>query len=77
MVYSRYDMSSGPGVAYQWDINVCHKWYFVQHSAGNVPDKGQLPSDMWDGVESASRQKECMRLSAPRQMIECVTAERS
>ena len=47
MVYSRYDMSSGPGVAYQWDMNVCHKWYFVQHSAGNVPYKGQLPSDMW------------------------------
>lgn len=49
MVYSRYDMSSGPGVAYQWDMNVCHTWYFVQNEAGNVPYKGQLPSDVWDG----------------------------
>jgi hypothetical protein len=49
MVYSRYDMSSGPGVAYQWDMNVCHTWYFVQHEAGNVPYQGQLPTDVWDG----------------------------
>ncbi|WP_081288548.1 hypothetical protein [Mycobacterium asiaticum] len=49
MVYSRYDMSSGPGVAYQWDMNVCHTWFWVQNSAGNVPYKGELPSDVWDG----------------------------
>ena len=49
MAYSTYDMSSGPGVAYQWDMNVCHTWYFVQNSAGNVPYKGELPSDVWDG----------------------------
>ena len=49
MAYSRYDMSSGPGVAYQWDMNICHTWYFVQHEAGNVPYKGQLPTDVWDG----------------------------
>ena len=24
-------------IAYQWDMNVCHTWYFVEHEAGNVP----------------------------------------
>lgn len=49
MTYSRYDMSSGPGVAYQWDMNVCHTWYFVTGSRGNVPYQGHLPSGVWDG----------------------------
>ncbi|BBX86729.1 hypothetical protein [Mycolicibacterium aubagnense] len=49
MTYSRYDMSSGPGIAYQWDMNVCHTWYFVKGSLGNVPYQGHLPSGVWDG----------------------------
>lgn len=48
MMYSRYDMSSGPGVGYQWDANVCHTWYWV-NGIGNVPYQGKLPSDVWDG----------------------------
>jgi len=44
MTYSRYDMSSGPGVAHQWDMNVCHTWYFVRGSLGSVPYQGHLPS---------------------------------
>ena len=28
MVYSSFDPSTGPGVAYQWDMNVCHTWYW-------------------------------------------------
>lgn len=48
MVYSRYDMGSGPGLYYQWDMNVCHTWYWT-NGQGNVPYQGSLPSDVWDG----------------------------
>jgi hypothetical protein len=50
MVYSRYDMSSGPGLKYQWDMNICHTWYWV-NGTGNVPYDGSLPSDVWDGPD--------------------------
>ncbi|WP_082956536.1 MULTISPECIES: hypothetical protein [unclassified Mycobacterium] len=40
---------TGPGVAYQWDMNVCHTWYWVANGKGNVPYKGHLPSGVWDG----------------------------
>ncbi len=36
MVYSSFDPSTGPGIAYQWDMNVCHTWYWVK-SGVNVP----------------------------------------
>lgn len=49
MTYSRYDMSSGPGLGYQWDMNICHTWYFVKGNTGNVPYQGHLPSGVWDG----------------------------
>jgi len=54
MVYSSFDPSTGPGVAYQWDTNVCHTWYWVK-SGGNVPYKGQLPSTVWDGEDPPNR----------------------
>lgn len=50
MVYSRYDPSSGPGLKYQWDMNVCHTWYWV-NGTGNVLYDGSLPSDVWDGPD--------------------------
>lgn len=40
---------NGPGVAYNWDMNVCHTWYWVRDGKGNVPFQGQLPSGVWDG----------------------------
>jgi hypothetical protein len=40
---------NGPGVAYGWDMNICHTWYWVRDEAGNVPYKGKLPSGVWDG----------------------------
>jgi hypothetical protein len=48
MVYSRFNPSSGPGPGYQWDMTVCHTWYWV-NGTGNVPFEGRLPSDVWDG----------------------------
>lgn len=54
MVYSTFDPSTGPGVAYQWDMNVCHTWYWVK-SGGNVPYQGQLPSSVWDGEDPPNR----------------------
>ena len=49
MVYSRFDTSTGPGTAYQWDMSICHTWYWVAHEKGNVPFEGHLPSGVWDG----------------------------
>jgi hypothetical protein len=40
---------AGPGVYYNWDMNVCHTWYWVAHEKGNVPYQGSLPSGVWDG----------------------------
>ncbi len=54
MVYNRYDLSSGPGVAYQWDMNACHTWYWTKGSDGNVPYRGELPSGVWDGENPPS-----------------------
>jgi hypothetical protein len=54
MVYSSFDPATGPGVAYQWDMNICHTWYWVK-SGGNVPYKGQLPSTVWDGEDPPNR----------------------
>jgi hypothetical protein len=60
MVYSTYDLSSGPGVAYQWDMNICHTWYWTKLSDGNVPYKGELPSGVWDGENPPSiREDSC------------------
>lgn len=59
MVYSRYDMGSGPGLFYQWDMNVCHTWYWV-NGTGNVPYQGSLPSDVWDGPDGPpAKQDSC------------------
>jgi hypothetical protein len=40
---------AGPGVYYNWDMNICHTWYWVAHEQGNVPYQGSLPSGVWDG----------------------------
>jgi hypothetical protein len=40
---------NGPGLAYSWDMNICHTWYRLKDRKGNVPYKGSLPSDVWDG----------------------------
>ena len=41
---------SGPGTAFNWDMNICHTWYWVKGGQGNVPFKGQLSSsNVWDG----------------------------
>jgi hypothetical protein len=55
MQYSYNDPSSGPGLNYVWDMNVCHTWYrLVNNKYGNVPYRHLdgtvgLPSDVWDG----------------------------
>jgi hypothetical protein len=49
MVWQHDAQRTGPGIAYQWDMNVCHTWYRVAHEKGNVPYQGSLPSDVWDG----------------------------
>jgi hypothetical protein len=40
---------AGPGAYYNWDMNICHTWYWVAHEQGNVPYQGSLPSGVWDG----------------------------
>jgi hypothetical protein len=40
---------AGPGLYYNWDMNICHTWYWVAHEQGNVPYQGSLPSGVWDG----------------------------
>jgi hypothetical protein len=41
---------TGPGPAYSWDMNICHTWFWLANgNQGNVPYKGKLPSDVWDG----------------------------
>ena len=49
MVYQPTTSETGPGIAYDWDMNICHTWYRVANAKGNVPYKGRLPSDVWDG----------------------------
>jgi hypothetical protein len=53
MVYSTTAYLSGadngPGLAYSWDMNICHTWYRLRDRKGNVPYFGSLPSDVWDG----------------------------
>jgi hypothetical protein len=58
MVYHSFDASSGPGLAYQWDMNVCHTWYWVKSGTGNVPFEGRLPSGVWDGEDPPTRQQD-------------------
>jgi hypothetical protein len=41
---------TGPGPYYNWDMNVCHTYYWV-NGTGNVPYKGELPSDLYDGTD--------------------------
>ena len=49
MVYQPAGYATGPGSAYSWDMTVCHTWYWVKNAQGNVPYKGALPSNVWDG----------------------------
>jgi len=58
MVYYRFDTSTGPGIPYQWDMNVCHTWYWVKSGTGNVPYEGSLPSNVWDGEDPPTRQQD-------------------
>jgi hypothetical protein len=32
----------------EWDWNVCHTYYWT-NGKGNVPYRGYLPSELWDG----------------------------
>jgi hypothetical protein len=49
MFHAPRGAQNGPGVAYNWDMNICHTWYWVPLNMGNVPYKGELPSGVWDG----------------------------
>jgi hypothetical protein len=52
MVYApdqRMAQHTGPGSFYSWDMNVCHTWFWLASEHGNVPFKGKLPSNVWDG----------------------------
>jgi hypothetical protein len=40
---------TGPGPLYSWDMNVCHTWWVLATSQGNVPFRGKLPTNIWDG----------------------------
>jgi hypothetical protein len=41
---------TGPGTAFNWDMYICHTWYWVKGGQGNVPFKGRLSSsNVWDG----------------------------
>jgi hypothetical protein len=41
---------TGPGPAFNWDMNICHTWYWVKGGQGNIPYKGSLKSsNAWDG----------------------------
>ena len=40
---------TAPTPAYNWDWNICHTYYWVDMDKGNVPYRGQLPSNLWDG----------------------------
>jgi|SRR5271169_5041463 hypothetical protein len=41
--------STAPTTAYNWDFNICHTYYWVDMDKGNVPYRGRLPSNLWDG----------------------------
>lgn len=46
----RMAQHSGPGPLYSWDPTICHTWYWLAPGGkGNVPFRGQLPSNVWDG----------------------------
>jgi hypothetical protein len=40
---------TAPTTVYDWDWNVCHTYYWVKSTQGNVPFEGHLPSSLWDG----------------------------
>jgi hypothetical protein len=41
---------TGPGANFNWNMAVCHTWFWVKSGQGNVPYQGQLAhSNVWDG----------------------------
>ncbi|WIM89652.1 hypothetical protein PT015_09600 [Candidatus Mycobacterium wuenschmannii] len=63
---------AGPGPAYNWDMNICHTWYWVTNGKGNVPYKGSLPSTLFDGeVPPPDSQPSCGRDMFTGAQIDC------